>query len=357
VPERSRRPQRVGPSFVSAEWTLEPGKGDLGRAWFGADDRPPACRRNRAGGDRRGRRRPLGSVGRGGTRGGFDYRRGGGPDSGRDVVGLVALRPSRRRRVHRRRAGRGLRSHGWRRGGCARDTWIDLGRPGGRLRGDLAHRGYRRRLNRTRPRFAGHGPGSIGCCCWEIGRGGRRCGDHLDGRRDRRTRRDAGRVPDRRSRGTRWEERDRIGIPLWIGGKPYPQVHVRSLHLRLAARTYRPDAVALGDRRAFRHERRAEVRQGHRPAVFRRERHGLTGGRHGSDERHRPRRRRAYRRGRPTRDVDAAVLPGRVGLRGVIEERLENETVGRPGPGARSGRESESSQDGREQDTLHRHHL
>jgi hypothetical protein len=112
-------------------------------------------------------------------------------------------------------------------------------------------------------------------------------------------------------------------------------VDVRRGDLWLAALTDRPDAVALGDRRALRHGDGAEVHERHRPAVARLDGHGPAVRRHRAGERDDARRGGAHDRPEVAADVDAAMPARDERIVGVERERSEDRAVGRPGPGAR----------------------
>ena len=127
---------------------------------------------------------------------------------------------------------------------------------------------------------------------------------------------------------------------------------VRLAPLRLAARTDRPDAVALGDRHAPRHGDRAEVGERDRPAVGGLDRHALAVRRDRARERDDARRGRAHHRPRRARHVDAAVLAGRLRVRRVVRERLQDGAVRGPRPGARHRDEDERG-DEHEQEPSH----
>jgi hypothetical protein len=103
-------------------------------------------------------------------------------------------------------------------------------------------------------------------------------------------------------------------------------VNVRPIHLAVAARADRPHAVALGDRRALGHRKRAEVRERHGVAFRRRDRDAEARARHRSGERHGAAGGRDDRRAGCPGDIDAAMLPGGIRVRGVEDERLQDST-------------------------------
>jgi len=260
-------------------------------------------RRIRRSGRRTGRRRRIRGRGRIRHRGGRHTRRGGDRRIGRRRwTGRIRGRVRRRR--HRRGRGR-------------------AGRVG---RGRIGHirrrvRGRRRRRGRGRIRGSRRRRRCVG---------GRGC--H---RRSRRRR--------RRGRGRR-EEQERVEIALRIGGTADAEVDVRRGDLRDAARAYRPDDGALGDRRVPRHRDRAEMCERHRESVGRVDRHRQPARRHRAGEAHDPAHGRAHRRPRVRADVDAAMLAARVRVRLVVREPLEHRPVDGPRPRARGGHPEDEQQ-------------
>ena len=119
---------------------------------------------------------------------------------------------------------------------------------------------------------------------------------------------------------------------------------VRIAHAGLVARTDRPDAVALDDRRALGHSDGAQVGEGHRPAVRGLDRHAPAVARDRAGERDEARGRRAHGRADRPGDVEAAMEPGRLRLLRVEGERLQYRPVGRPRPGARGRHDRERDQ-------------
>jgi len=99
-------------------------------------------------------------------------------------------------------------------------------------------------------------------------------------------------------------------------------VDVGLKHLGIAARTDRPDAVALRDRRALRHGDRAEVRQRDGVAVGGRDRDALAGRRHGAGERDDAGDRCEHLRVGRAAEIDAAMLASRERMLRVEAERL-----------------------------------
>ena len=118
------------------------------------------------------------------------------------------------------------------------------------------------------------------------------------------------------------QERQRIEVALRVGGDPHTQVNIRLPHLGVAARADRPDAVALGDRRAL-----ATASEPRCVSVTRRLRRSwsreLARAGHGARERHRAGS-RCDDDGRPRRDIDAAMLSRGIRVRGIEDERLQD---------------------------------
>lgn len=252
------------------------------------------------------RNRLVGGVGRGGL---LDQGRLGVPGAG------GRIRCHGRRFRHRRVGCRiGCRRDLSGRGGAVRSRDRRRWRPNrlGRDGRDGLRGGRRRRLGRRRLRGD---------------RDGRAGGPRLRGCR---------RVADR-------ERPERVDIPVLVGGPADAEMDVRLTPLDCPARPDRPDAVALGDRRALIDRDGAEVSEGHRPAVRRLDRHRPAVRHHRAGERDDPCCRRAHEGARGRGDVDAAVLAG--GFRdGRVEgEGLEDGAVDRPGPRARHRNEDERS--------------
>jgi hypothetical protein len=175
-----------------------------------------------------------------------------------------------------------------------------LGRCGSRRRLDGGWVG-RRRLTR--------GDDRCGCC------------GRLGGRRHRR------RV--RRQKG------DRIEVPLRVGRRPDPHADVRFGNARLVGRPDRADRRALGHARTPPHLDRAEVQERDGPARGRLDRHGLAGVGHRAGERDGAFGGGEHGRADLRRDVDPAMLAGRIRMVMVEVEAAQNLTLHRPGPRAR----------------------
>ena len=221
---------------------------------------------------------------------------------------------SRRRRRRRLRLGRGC--------GC-------LLHRGGRLHDDrrrsLDHRRGRRRSGRRRR--------------WRRRRELDQCGRRCDDRR-------------RRGRSRWWRERrqeaERIEVTLRLGGRADAEMEIRLIEVGRTARADGAESGALGHGVVLLHRVRAEMRQRHRQPVGGLDRHRLAA------RRHRPRvadntarrRKHGYARCRGA-DVDAAVLPARVRMRGIEREALEYRAGDRPRPGVRAGNRQDEEEDER----------
>jgi hypothetical protein len=242
------------------------------------------------------------------------------------------------RRAARHRGGRhrlGGLGHRRRSGRSSEDSW---GRLSGRLRlGRRRSRGRRRCRSRGRSSFRGRRHHRGGNCdgCRRVGR----C-----------RRRGLRRCNPRRQEGA-WVE-----VPLRLGGHAHAQVDERRRDLRLAGGADCGDRVALCDRGAPRNRKRAEVRQGDGETG-----RGLDGDRparcrHRAGERDGAGRRRVHLGACGSADVDAPMLPARVGVRRVEEERLQDWPIGGPRPRCRWRCEDERGKDRRECERTHRHH-
>jgi hypothetical protein len=156
----------------------------------------------------------------------------------------------------------------------------------------------------------------------------------LSRRRDSRNRRrgDGGGLRLLADRRSRREQRQRVDVPIGIRRDANAKVDVRLGRRRVGARPDRPDRVALGDHPALVDERRAELRQRDRIAVRRPDRDHPPVAGHRARERHDAAGRRPHRRAHVAADVDAAMLPGRVGIRPEGEGSQER-SVQRPSPG------------------------
>ena len=120
-------------------------------------------------------------------------------------------------------------------------------------------------------------------------------------------------------RGAERQHRRRVDVPVLVGRPADAEVDVRVGHPGLVARTDRPDAVALDDRRALGHSDGAQVGERDRPAVRRLDRDAPAVARNDAGERDDPRRGRADHRPERPGDVDPAVVAGRLGSSGSNE--------------------------------------
>ncbi len=109
----------------------------------------------------------------------------------------------------------------------------------------------------------------------------------------------------------------RIDVPLRVGLSPHAKMDVGTAHFRISARPDRPDAVAFGDSRVLLDRDGAQMSERHRPAVGSLNRQRPPATRDHSRERDDPARWSSQRLPHVARDVDPAVLPGRVWLRRV----------------------------------------
>ncbi len=127
---------------------------------------------------------------------------------------------------------------------------------------------------------------------------------------------------------------------------------VRFRYAGLVARTDRPDAVALDDRRALGHGDGAQMGERHGPPVGGLDRHALAVRRDRAGERDHAGRGRPHDRPELARHVDTAMLTRRFRHLRVEGERLENEAVDRPRPGPCRGDDGKRNHE-HEQDSPH----
>jgi hypothetical protein len=129
---------------------------------------------------------------------------------------------------------------------------------------------------------------------------------------------------------------------------------VRLGDVRIVGRPDGPDHGTLVDRGTPLNGNRAQVQERRRRAEQRLDRHRLAAGRDGARERHHPLSGRTHGCPNCRRDVDTAMLPGRVWMVVVEREAPHDLAVDRPGPGARGrGRERERAQE-QDADSPHR---
>jgi hypothetical protein len=149
------------------------------------------------------------------------------------------------------------------------------------------------------------------------------------------------------------QEPDRVEVALRLRRRAHAEMDEGLRHLGVAARTDRPDAVALGDRRALRDGDRAEVRQRDGVTVGGRDRDALA--RRGDAARERDDaggRCRHLRVGRAS-DVDAAMLACGKGMLRIEAERLQDGPGGGPRPRVGDGRKKERGEDRRDKESTH----
>ncbi|HZQ80992.1 MAG TPA: hypothetical protein VFB25_03330 [Gaiellaceae bacterium] len=123
------------------------------------------------------------------------------------------------------------------------------------------------------------------------------------------------------------------------------------------ARADRPDRVAFGDDSILRHRDRPKVRERDGIAVGGRDRDRLAGARHRAGERDRPGGGSGNDGAEVSGDIDAAMLPTCIRVRGIEVELLQNVAARGPGPGLGRRRGEKRGQDRDEEYTTHRHHL
>jgi hypothetical protein len=176
-------------------------------------------------------------------------------------------------------------------------------------------------------------------------RNGRRRGVHrlgrsarrLDGRRfDQRLsrRRDLGRRRNRRrgprgDLGPRRQQAERIHVALRIARHAHTEVHVR----RVTVSTHGADDGSLADESAPLHADRSQVQKRRRVAERSLDRDGLAAARDRAREGHHPFGGRDDVRAARCAEIDAAVLPARIGVRTVERKWSKDRSVNRPGPG------------------------
>jgi hypothetical protein len=133
---------------------------------------------------------------------------------------------------------------------------------------------------------------------------------------------------------------------------PDAEVDVGDVMLDLSARADRADEVPFADRVASPNGRRAEMRQGHRVAVGRLDRHGSAAHGHRAGERDGAGRRCKDGLSGRRADVDSPVLAR--GVRIVAEdELLEHRAFDGPGPGPCGGHDCERGREHDDQGSTH----
>jgi hypothetical protein len=224
--------------------------------------------------------------------------------------------------------------------GCARRIGCGRRRDGGSRRGSRRRRRgcrRRRRGGRRRRRCRGSGLSRSRHRGWRRRNGS---GRRLGGRR-----RGSGRC----RRLASGKQRQRIDVAMLVGRDADAEVHVWPVVLDLAARANGSDVVALADTGSLLDTELADVRQRDRKPVGGRDRDRQPIRRHRSRERDDAFPRGANRLSGVGADVDAPVLPGRVGIR-AGRERAKDGTTNRPGPGLPSRSRDEPEEDSRDPD-------
>jgi len=138
-------------------------------------------------------------------------------------------------------------------------------------------------------------------------------------------------------RGLR-QQRERVDVALLVRGNPNAEMDVRLGPLGLPARSDRRDGSAFGDRVALANGEPAQVLERDCVAVGGSDRKRLPSSWNRARERHRARGRRSHRSTEVARNVDAAVLAGRIGV-APQDERLQHLSLDRPGPGLGGSRQ------------------
>jgi hypothetical protein len=137
----------------------------------------------------------------------------------------------------------------------------------------------------------------------------------------------------RRLLRTRRQQRQRIDVPLRLGGDADTEMNALD---KVAARFRdRSHGLAFADARALGDRERGETDQRYGIAVAGANSHRAPASRDGARERHRAGRRRQHVRADLSRDIDAAVLPAQIGI---VSEREAPHDRAAGGPGPASGR-------------------
>ena len=142
------------------------------------------------------------------------------------------------------------------------------------------------------------------------------------------------RLARRKRLGERRQEKERIEVPLRVGGLADAEVHVRDGLLGHPARARRTNRVTLGDGRPAPDGHGAEMQHRDGVPVRRLDRDCPAAGRHGSGERDDAASRRDDRGTSSRADVDPTVETARVRI-GAEAERVQNRPLHGPGPPVR----------------------
>jgi hypothetical protein len=183
--------------------------------------------------------------------------------------------------------------------------------------------------------------------------GGRRSLRDDQGCWNRRRRRGKGlRLTLRRRLGcalTDGEQRERVDVPVRLGGQPHAEMNVWLRPFGLAGRADRADDLAFADRGADRKSDRPQVDEGDGVSALGPDRQAEPFVRQPPGEGDDPRRRSAHIGSRRRPDVDAAMLTARVRI-ALGDERPEHRPLDGPGPRGRARGMSERNKDHRPQD-------
>lgn len=194
-------------------------------------------------------------------------------------------------------------------------------RPGADGRRDRPERAHTGRATSTRGRPRRTHP--LGPDGHRGGHRSRRRGDRVTCRRRLRRRRPGG------------EQRERVEVPVRVGGQPDAEVNIRLRSFGLAARADRPHDLPLDNRRSDRQSDRSQVDEGDRVPAFGADRQAEPFARQPAGVGDDPRGWSAHLGSRRSADVDAAVLTARIGIvRG--HEWPEHRPLDRPAPRCRA---------------------
>jgi hypothetical protein len=134
---------------------------------------------------------------------------------------------------------------------------------------------------------------------------------------------------------TRGKERERVEVPVRLGGQPDAEMDVRLRPFGLSTRADRPHDLPLADRCSDSERDRPQVDEGDRVPVLRADRQTAAFARQLTGEGDDPGRRSAHLGSRRRADVDPAMLAARV--RVVLgDERPEHRPLDRPAPRGRA---------------------
>ena len=213
----------------------------------------------------------------------------------------------------------------------------------GALRLSGRRRNRRRCSGRRRHRARGRVGSDVGLGCCVV------CHRRLRGRDRRRSLFGLGsrsRCRPRRRRASWRQEPERVDVALLVARYAHPQMDIRLRNLRVSSRTDGADDGTLRDRRPFRDDGRAEMRERDDVPVGRRDRHDQAARGHRPDERDATLGSRANLRAPRAADVDPAVLAGGVWIRADSERSQHLAVCGpRPRTGARGHEQPDRADD------------